>query len=130
MNAIEIQIEIERLEEIQFSQWLILKEEWQDTKSSISIDSFGQRIIGKLLVTKPSKDNFFPNFLGLTMGYIINKIYPKKPSGILAKVSKLSLEYLVSKFIANHSYQLIGFGSSIIKSFIESKFNSYEKKNK
>jgi hypothetical protein len=73
----------------------------------------------------PSSSNVVKNAIGVTTGFLINKIYPKKPNGLLAKISKLSFEIIARRLVANNSDRILTVAMKIVKSFMVKKINYY-----
>jgi hypothetical protein len=121
LDRIAIGVEIERLKMKQSIEWQSLKSQWSVTLPNMNISRIVQESLVEVMVPKPASSSLINNVIGLSTAYFINKIYPKKPGGLLAKVSKLSLEFVAGKFLANHSNQLLTVGFNLLKSLIRKK---------
>ncbi len=121
LDSTAMGLEIERLKNKQSIAWQSLKSQWHETLPNLNMSRIVQESLVDVMATKPTGSSLLKNVIGLSTGYLINKIYPKKPGGLLAKVSKLSLEFVAGKFIANHSNQLLKVGFNLLKSFIKKK---------
>jgi hypothetical protein len=123
LDRIAMGAEIKRLKSKQSIEWLLLKSQWHETLPNINMSRIVQESLVGVIATKPASSGLIKNVIGLSTGYLINKLYPKKPGGLLSKVSKLSLEFVAGKFLANHSNLLLKIGINILKSSIKKLTN-------
>lgn len=121
LDRIAMGLEIERLKNEQSITWQSLKSQWYETLPNLNMSRMVQESLVDVMATKSTGSSLIKNVIGLSTGYLINTIYPKKPGGLLAKVSKLSLEFVAGKFLANHSNQLLTVGFKLLKSIIKRK---------
>lgn len=121
LDRIAIGLEIERLKIKQSMEWQSLKSQWYETLPNMNMSRIVHESLVEVIATKPASSSLIKNVIGLSTGYFISKIYPKKPGGLLAKVSKLSLEFVAGKFLANHLNQILTVGFNLLKSFIKRK---------
>lgn len=121
LDRIAMGLEIERLKNKQSIEWQSLKSQWYETLPDINMSRIVQESLVDVMATRSTGTSLIKNVIGLSTGYLINKIYPKKPGGFLRNVSKLSLEFVAGKFLANHSSQLLKIGIHLLKSYIKKK---------
>lgn len=100
-----------------------LKSEWKSSLHHLKLGKLVQESLSIISSTEsqPIKNGFVKNMIGLSTGYLIEKIYPNKPSGILAKISKLSFEIIAGKLVANNTDKIISIGSFLFKKLIPKK---------
>jgi hypothetical protein len=101
-----------------------LKSQWRHSLDFLKLGNIVQESMNLLSPSKPMtapNNSFVKNIIGLSTGFLINKIYPNKPTGIIAKISKLSFEIIAGKLIANNSDKILSVGSYLIKKIISKK---------
>ena len=100
-----------------------LKTEFRNFNHLIIIGKLIQESLSTMTSSKSSiiSNNMVKNIIGLSTGFLINKIYPNKPGGLLAKISKLSFEIIAGRLAAKYSDKAISLVLKLTKSIINKK---------
>lgn len=106
---------IKLLEKRREIELISLKNQWHESFRLGNILQTSLYLKGDPL---PSSSHIIKNAIGVTTGFLINKIYPKKPNGLLAKVSKLSFEIIAGRLVANNSDRILTVAMKLMQSFI------------
>ena len=101
-----------------------LKTEFRNFSHLIIIGKLIQESLSTMTSSKSSiiSNNMVKNIIGLSTGFLINKIYPNKPGGLLANISKLSFEIIAGRLAAKYSDKAISLVLKLTKSIINKNY--------
>jgi elongation factor P hydroxylase len=115
---------IELLENRQNMELIELKNQWYESMCIVSLGSAIQNSSSNLdSFYSPWKTGFIQNAFSISTGYLIDKMFPKNPYGLMAKLSRYSIETISRKILNDHSNKIL---STTIKLL---KFIIYKTKN-
>ena len=112
---------IKLLEKRRDIELISLKNQWH---KSFGLGNILQKSLTIAGNPSSSSSNGVKNAIGLATGFLINKIYPRKPTGLLAKISKLSFEMIAGRLVANNSDRILALGLKFLKFLTAKKTNN------
>jgi hypothetical protein len=96
-----------------------VKSEWDNVLHHLTVASILSDTLDVLSPPTTEKvQSVSNNIIGLSSSFLINKIFPKKPDSMIARVSKIGFELLAGKIIGDNADKIMSMGSKMIKKMI------------